>query len=130
MGPDDEDQTPCQTVCVFSEEKVLDSCSFRDEDDDCTYHYTVENPRDPNVKDLEVQVLKKKGECMCVYVCDSDMNRTSTCLYVCVFFRLPPRQPPLVAPSPLVPLVAVGSVAAVLLEILRLLQNLLPGIVS
>lgn len=40
-------------------DKVLDSCSFRDEDDDCTYHYTVENPKD---KDLEVQVLKKKGE--------------------------------------------------------------------
>lgn len=38
---------------------MLDSCSFRDEDDDCTYHYTVENPKD---KDLEVQVLKKKGE--------------------------------------------------------------------
>lgn len=44
---------------VFLGEKVLDSCSFRDEDDDCTYHYTVENPK---VKDLEVQVLKKKGE--------------------------------------------------------------------
>uniref|UniRef100_A0A8C4NZA9 Integrin beta n=1 Tax=Dicentrarchus labrax TaxID=13489 RepID=A0A8C4NZA9_DICLA len=41
-------------------DKVLDSCSFRDEDDDCTYHYTVENPTDPTVKDLEVQVLKKK----------------------------------------------------------------------
>ncbi|XP_053197981.1 integrin beta-4 [Scomber japonicus] len=41
-------------------EKVLDSCSFRDEDDDCTYHYTVENPKDPTAKDLEVQVLKKK----------------------------------------------------------------------
>lgn len=40
-------------------DKVLDSCSFRDEDDDCTYHYTVENPKD---KDLEVQVLKKRGE--------------------------------------------------------------------
>lgn len=43
----------------FPADKVLDSCSFRDEDDDCTYHYTVENPKD---KDLEVQVLKKKGE--------------------------------------------------------------------
>lgn len=40
-------------------DQVLDSCTFRDEDDDCTYHYTVENPKD---KDLEVQVLKKKGE--------------------------------------------------------------------
>nr|XP_046233840.1 integrin beta-4 isoform X3 [Scatophagus argus] len=41
-------------------EKVLDSCSFRDEDDDCTYSYTVENPKDPTVKDLEVEVLNKK----------------------------------------------------------------------
>lgn len=49
-------------VYVFSEDKVLDACSFRDEDDDCTYHYTVENPKDASVKNLEVQVLKKKGE--------------------------------------------------------------------
>lgn len=45
---------------LFPADQVLDSCSFRDEDDDCTYHYTVENPKD---KDLEVQVLKKRGEC-------------------------------------------------------------------
>lgn len=44
---------------LFPADQVLDSCSFRDEDDDCTYHYTVENPKD---KDLEVQVLKKRGE--------------------------------------------------------------------
>uniref|UniRef100_A0A8C3APD8 Integrin beta n=1 Tax=Cyclopterus lumpus TaxID=8103 RepID=A0A8C3APD8_CYCLU len=50
----------CVVCCVFSEEKVLDSCSFRDEDDDCTYYYTVENPKDPGDNDLEVQVLKKK----------------------------------------------------------------------
>uniref|UniRef100_A0A3Q2YF17 Integrin beta n=1 Tax=Hippocampus comes TaxID=109280 RepID=A0A3Q2YF17_HIPCM len=42
-------------------DKVLEKCSFRDEDDDCTYHYTVENPKDPRSKDLEVQMLKKKG---------------------------------------------------------------------
>uniref|UniRef100_A0A672I7J9 Integrin beta n=1 Tax=Salarias fasciatus TaxID=181472 RepID=A0A672I7J9_SALFA len=41
-------------------EQVLDSCSYRDEDDDCTYHYTVESPKDSTVNDLEVQVLKKK----------------------------------------------------------------------
>nr|XP_020495752.2 LOW QUALITY PROTEIN: integrin beta-4 [Labrus bergylta] len=40
--------------------KVLDSCSFRDEDDDCTYHYTVQNPEDKKIKDLVVEVLKKK----------------------------------------------------------------------
>lgn len=47
---------------VFSGDKVLDLCSFRDEDDDCTYSYTVDHPQDLSVKDLEVQVLKKKGE--------------------------------------------------------------------
>uniref|UniRef100_A0A669DGM9 Integrin beta n=1 Tax=Oreochromis niloticus TaxID=8128 RepID=A0A669DGM9_ORENI len=41
-------------------EEVYESCSFRDEDDDCTYHYTVDNPKDSVKKDLEVQVLKKK----------------------------------------------------------------------
>ncbi|KAL3046017.1 hypothetical protein OYC64_004096 [Pagothenia borchgrevinki] len=41
-------------------EKVLEYCSFRDEDDDCTYQYTLENPEDPKVKGLEVQVLKKR----------------------------------------------------------------------
>lgn len=48
-------------LCV-SADKVLDSCSFRDEYDDCTFYYTVDNPKDPAVKDLEVQVLEKKGE--------------------------------------------------------------------
>ncbi|KAM7382127.1 hypothetical protein PAMA_012816 [Pampus argenteus] len=41
-------------------EQVFESCSFRDEDDDCTYYYTVEDPKDPAVKGLEVQVLEKK----------------------------------------------------------------------
>ncbi|KAK5850417.1 hypothetical protein PBY51_001300 [Eleginops maclovinus] len=41
-------------------DKVLDACSFRDEDDDCTYRYTVENTKYPTVKGLEVQVLEKK----------------------------------------------------------------------
>lgn len=57
------DKCPFKIIMVDElkeSEKVLDSCSFRDEDDDCTYHYTVENPKDPTVKDLEVQVLKKK----------------------------------------------------------------------
>lgn len=49
-------------VFLFSAEKVLDSCSFRDEDDDCTYHYTVDKPKDLSSKDIEVQVLNKKGE--------------------------------------------------------------------
>ncbi|XP_051926407.1 integrin beta-4 isoform X2 [Hippocampus zosterae] len=41
-------------------DSVLEKCSFRDEDDDCTYHYTVENPKDQTSKDLEVQMLEKK----------------------------------------------------------------------
>lgn len=49
-------------MCLCLAEDVLDSCSFRDEDDDCTYHYTVDHSKDPIVKDMEVEVLKKKGE--------------------------------------------------------------------
>lgn len=55
-------------MCVFSAEKVLDSCSFRDEDDDCTYYYTVESPKELTDKDLEVRVRKKKGELQLGYV--------------------------------------------------------------
>ncbi|KAM4624126.1 integrin beta-4 isoform 3-T4 [Polymixia lowei] len=43
-------------------DKVIDACSFRDEDDDCTYYYTVDYPQNRTDKELEVQVLKKK-EC-------------------------------------------------------------------
>lgn len=62
---------------------MYESCSFRDEDDDCTYHYIVDNAKDSEKTDLEVQVLKKKGECLyftsalcscdnslCVIICD------------------------------------------------------------
>ena len=52
----------CVCVRVCSEEDVIDACSFRDEDDDCTYEYTVDYPADASSKELEVQVLKKKGE--------------------------------------------------------------------
>ena len=48
-------------MCLSAED-VLDSCNFRDEEDDCTYYYTVENARDPKDGVLDVQVLKKKGE--------------------------------------------------------------------
>ncbi|XP_068614260.1 integrin beta-4-like [Brachionichthys hirsutus] len=57
------DKCPFEIILVDElkeSDEVLDSCSFRDEDDDCTYYYTVENPKDPAVQDLEVQVLKKK----------------------------------------------------------------------
>ncbi|XP_026103225.1 integrin beta-4-like isoform X1 [Carassius auratus] len=42
--------------------KVIETCSFRDEDDDCTYHYTVNYPL--NITDKEHHVLvKKKKDC-------------------------------------------------------------------
>ncbi|XP_028263462.1 integrin beta-4 isoform X2 [Parambassis ranga] len=59
------DKCPFKIVMVDElkdSEGDLDSCSFRDEDDDCTYYYTVEAPKDTTAKELEVQVLKKK-EC-------------------------------------------------------------------
>uniref|UniRef100_A0A8C9QZ21 Integrin beta n=1 Tax=Scleropages formosus TaxID=113540 RepID=A0A8C9QZ21_SCLFO len=40
--------------------RVIEKCSFRDEEDDCTYHYSVEYPSDPTDTTDEVQVLKKK----------------------------------------------------------------------
>lgn len=49
--------------------EVIEACSFRDEDDDCTYHYTVDYPEDQAVKELEVQVLKKKGETTFISSC-------------------------------------------------------------
>jgi len=53
---------------VVSEEKVLDSCSFHDEEDGCTYHYTVEVNKDPSVKELMVEMLEKKGELRAGYI--------------------------------------------------------------
>ncbi|XP_062234922.1 integrin beta-4 isoform X2 [Platichthys flesus] len=41
-------------------DKVRDSCSFRDEEDDCTYYYTAEDPTDKAAGILKIQVLKKK----------------------------------------------------------------------
>ncbi|KAJ8334080.1 hypothetical protein SKAU_G00397190 [Synaphobranchus kaupii] len=42
-------------------EDVIETCTFRDEEDDCTYHYTVDYAVKPG-DDTEVQVLKEK-EC-------------------------------------------------------------------
>uniref|UniRef100_A0A8B9LFC2 Integrin beta n=1 Tax=Astyanax mexicanus TaxID=7994 RepID=A0A8B9LFC2_ASTMX len=41
-------------------DKVIETCEYRDEDDDCTYYYTVDYPPNPTEKEHEVQVLKKK----------------------------------------------------------------------
>ncbi|XP_026882727.2 integrin beta-4 isoform X1 [Electrophorus electricus] len=39
---------------------VIETCEYRDEDDDCTYYYTVDFPADRRNTVHEVQVLKKK----------------------------------------------------------------------
>uniref|UniRef100_A0A8D3CL14 Integrin beta n=1 Tax=Scophthalmus maximus TaxID=52904 RepID=A0A8D3CL14_SCOMX len=71
----DCDKCPFQIVMVDElKECKIESCSFRDEDDDCTYHYTAEDSKDPKVGLLEIQVLKKKGELLPGYV-----KNTSTC---------------------------------------------------
>uniref|UniRef100_A0A3B3UL19 Integrin beta n=1 Tax=Poecilia latipinna TaxID=48699 RepID=A0A3B3UL19_9TELE len=41
-------------------EEVLDSCRFVDEDNDCTYEYTVETSKDPTNTKLLAEVLKKR----------------------------------------------------------------------
>ncbi|XP_022598691.1 integrin beta-4 isoform X2 [Seriola dumerili] len=64
-----KDSDDCKNKCPFKiimvdelkeRESVLDSCSFRDEDDDCTYYYTAENTKNKADGILELQVLKKK----------------------------------------------------------------------
>ncbi|XP_062855505.1 integrin beta-4 isoform X2 [Trichomycterus rosablanca] len=41
-------------------EEVIEACEYRDEEDDCTYYYTVNYPPDLTDKVHEVQVRKKK----------------------------------------------------------------------
>lgn len=49
------------TISSTSAEEASEYCSFQDEEDDCTYHYTLEG--DPNVlPNTTVHVQKKKGE--------------------------------------------------------------------
>lgn len=47
---------------MSTDKNVIETCSFRDEDDDCTYHYTVNYPLDITDKEHHVLVKKKKGE--------------------------------------------------------------------
>ncbi|XP_065104464.1 integrin beta-4 isoform X2 [Paramisgurnus dabryanus] len=42
------------------DENVIEKCSFRDEDDDCQYHYTVNYPKTETDKEHLVLVKKKK----------------------------------------------------------------------
>uniref|UniRef100_A0AAY4CT15 Integrin beta n=1 Tax=Denticeps clupeoides TaxID=299321 RepID=A0AAY4CT15_9TELE len=41
-------------------DRVIEYCELRDEDDDCTYFFTVDYPPNPKDKEAEVQVLKEK----------------------------------------------------------------------
>ncbi|MED6244242.1 hypothetical protein ATANTOWER_000772 [Ataeniobius toweri] len=57
------DLCPFQVIMVDKlkeREKVLDYCSFRDEDDDCTYQYTVDTSKDATNNELLVEVLKER----------------------------------------------------------------------
>uniref|UniRef100_A0A3B4E937 Integrin beta n=1 Tax=Pygocentrus nattereri TaxID=42514 RepID=A0A3B4E937_PYGNA len=53
---------PFKVVMVdeLKDNKVIETCEYRDEEDDCTYYYTVDFPPNPTDKEHEVQVLKKK----------------------------------------------------------------------
>ncbi len=53
---------------MSTDKNVIETCSFRDEDDDCTYHYTVNYPL--NITDKEHHVLVKKREVRSVPILD------------------------------------------------------------
>uniref|UniRef100_A0A3P9BCF5 Integrin beta n=1 Tax=Maylandia zebra TaxID=106582 RepID=A0A3P9BCF5_9CICH len=95
------DKCPFKVIMVDElkkKEEVYESCSFRDEDDDCTYHYTVDNAKDSEKTDLEVQVLKKKGECLyftsalcsSVWLCCLAVGEVR-CLSCCILFIISSR---------------------------------------
>ncbi|MEQ2208936.1 hypothetical protein XENOCAPTIV_019953 [Xenoophorus captivus] len=67
------DKTHCPRFAgiLCNGEKVLDYCSFRDEDDDCTYQYTVDTSKDATNNELLVEVLKERGEVNILHSCDS-----------------------------------------------------------
>lgn len=49
------------TMSPLSAEEASEYCSFQDEEDDCTYHYSLEG--DPTIfPNTTVRVQKKKGE--------------------------------------------------------------------
>ncbi|KAK6479834.1 integrin beta-4-like [Huso huso] len=45
------------------EEEVIQKCSFRDEEDDCTYHYTVDSNPNSDSKETQVIEVYKKKDC-------------------------------------------------------------------
>ncbi|KAJ8264147.1 hypothetical protein GJAV_G00145770 [Gymnothorax javanicus] len=56
------DECPFKVTMVDElpkKEDVIETCTFRDEEDDCTYHYTVDYATKPNEAN-DVKVLKKK----------------------------------------------------------------------
>lgn len=109
----------------------MEYCSFRDEDDDCTYSYTVEGDGSPGPNST-VLVHRKKGE-----LADgrsrwhrearAGMGTASLLLSPC---RLPSRLLLVAHSAAHLPPAAPGAPAAALLEILCLLQSKPPSGVS
>uniref|UniRef100_A0A3B3VQ41 Integrin, beta 4 n=1 Tax=Poecilia latipinna TaxID=48699 RepID=A0A3B3VQ41_9TELE len=71
-----KDEAKCKDCLVevimvdeLKEEEVLDSCRFVDEDNDCTYEYTVETSKDPTNTKLLAEVLKKRQNCLALLPC-------------------------------------------------------------
>lgn len=103
----------------------MEYCSFRDEDDDCNYSYTVEGDGAPGPNST-VLVHRKKGELAASGGCPLRLWGAVGM----AFLRLslfPPRLPSrllLVAHPPAhLPAAAPGTAAAALLEVLCLLQG-------
>ncbi|NXG51545.1 ITB4 protein, partial [Psilopogon haemacephalus] len=60
-GNCDACQLQVQMVEELKKEEASEYCSFQDEDDDCTYHYTLEG--DPSVQPNTTVRVQKKKEC-------------------------------------------------------------------
>ncbi|XP_068007618.1 integrin beta-4 isoform X3 [Melanerpes formicivorus] len=60
-GNCDTCQLQIQMVEELKKEEASEYCSFQDEDDDCTYHYTLEG--DPSVQPNTTVRVQKKKEC-------------------------------------------------------------------
>lgn len=108
----------------------MEHCSFRDEDDDCTYSYTVEGDGAPGPNST-VLVQRRKGELAgrqgWAWVADQARVGWEVALAPSSSSSFLPRMPPgdlLVAHPPAhLPPPVPGPAAAALLEVLRLLQG-------
>uniref|UniRef100_A0A673MEA5 Integrin beta n=1 Tax=Sinocyclocheilus rhinocerous TaxID=307959 RepID=A0A673MEA5_9TELE len=80
------DECPFKIIRV--EELEDQTCSFRDEDDDCTYHYTVNYPLNITDKEHHVLVKKKKGEIYTNINCTFYMIKKFTVLFLMYHYML------------------------------------------